>query len=63
VEAIANHIQKEYKGEPETAKAIRDLNLPMIPILNYPTTNSGGTIDPGEVFLWQQDVQEAKKRI
>jgi hypothetical protein len=30
VEAIANHVQKEYKGGPEIAKAIRQLNLPMI---------------------------------
>ncbi len=28
VEAIANHIQKDYKGGPEIAKALRDLSLP-----------------------------------
>ncbi len=28
VDAIANHIQKEHKGGPEIAKAIRDMNLP-----------------------------------
>jgi hypothetical protein len=28
VDATANHIQKEYEGGPEIAKAIRDLSLP-----------------------------------
>jgi hypothetical protein len=60
VEAIANHVQKEYNGGPEIMKAIRELSLPTIPIPNYPTANSRGTINPGEIFLWQQDVQEAK---
>jgi hypothetical protein len=59
VDAIANHIQKEYKGGPEIAKAIRDLHLPTITIPPYPATNP---VNPGEVFLWQQDVTEAKKR-
>jgi len=63
VDAIANHIQKEYKGGPEIAKAIRDLSLPTIVIPTYPTpATAGDPIDPGEVFLWQQDVTEAKKR-
>jgi hypothetical protein len=35
----------------------------MILIPNYPTANLGGNVDPGDVLLWQQDVQEAKKRI
>ena len=63
VDTIANHIQKEYKGRPEIAKAIRDMSLPTITIPTYPTPSaSGSPIDPGEVFLWQQDVTEAKKR-
>jgi hypothetical protein len=63
VDAMANHIQKEYKGGPEIAKAIRDLSLPTIVIPAYPTpATAGDPIDPGEVFLWQQDVTEAKKR-
>ena len=37
--------------------------VPTILIPNYLTASLGGTIDPGDVFLWQQDVQEAKKRI
>ncbi len=32
VDANANHIQKEYKGGPEIAKAIRDLSLRTIAI-------------------------------
>jgi hypothetical protein len=64
VDAIANHIQKEYKGGPEITKAIRDLSLPMIAILEYPRPSSTtAAINPGEVFLWQQDVTKAKKRI
>ncbi len=55
-------MQKEYKGGPKIAKAIRELSLPMIPIANYPTANLWAMINPGEVFLWQQDIQEAKKR-
>ncbi len=63
VDAIANHIQKEYKGGPEIAKAIRDMSLPKVAIPAYPTPSaSGSPIDPGVVFLWQQDVTEAKKR-
>ena len=63
VDAIANHTQKEYKGGPEIAKAIRDMSLPTIVIPAYPTpATAGDPIDPGEVFLWQQDVTEAKKR-
>ena len=63
VDTIANHIQKEYKGRPEIAKAIRDMSLPTITIPTYPTPSaSGSPIDPGEVFLWQQDVTKAKKR-
>ncbi len=63
VDAIANHVQKEYKGAPEIAKAIKELSLPMISIPNYLTANLRGNVDPGDVFLWQQNVQEAKKRI
>lgn len=63
MDAIENHIQKEYKGGPEIAKAIRNMSLPTIAIPSYPTpATAGDPIDPGEVFLWQQDVTEAKKR-
>ncbi len=62
VDAIANHIQKEYKGGTEIAKAIRDMSLPTITIPAYPTVTGAAAVDPGDVFLWQQDVTEAKKR-
>jgi hypothetical protein len=64
VNAISNHIQKEYKGVPEISKAIRDLSLPMIAIPEYPRLSlMTAAINPGEVFLWQRDITEAKKRI
>jgi hypothetical protein len=64
VDAIANNIQNEYKGGPEIAKAIRDLSLPTIVIPGYPRPSlMTAMIDPGEVFLRQQDVTKAKKRI
>ncbi len=40
------------------------MSLPTIAIPEYPRPSSTtAAIDPGEVFLWQQDVTEAKKRI
>ncbi len=64
VDAIANHTQKEYKRGPEIAKTIKELRLRMISIPDYPTAKAGATVvDPGDLFLWQQDVQESKKRI
>ena len=62
VEAIANHIQKDYKGGPDIAKALRDLSLPVISIPNYPT-RTGGVVDPGTEYLWKEDVKEAKRKI
>ncbi len=62
MDAIANHVQKEYKGGPKIAKAIEELSLPTIFFPNYQTVNSGGNVDPGDMFMWQQDVQVAKKR-
>ncbi len=61
-EAIANHLQKDYKGGLEIAKALQDLSLPMIDIPNYPT-GIGGTVDPRTIYLWQEDVKEAKRKI
>jgi hypothetical protein len=64
VDAIANHIQKDYKGGPVITKAIRDLSLPTIAIPEYPRPSSmTAAIEAGEVLLWQQDVTKAKKRI
>jgi hypothetical protein len=61
-EAIANHIQKDYKGGPEITKALRDLSLPVIDTPNYPTGISG-TVDPGTIYRWQEGVKEAKRKI
>ncbi len=64
MDAIANYIQKEYKGGPEIAKAIRDLSLPTTTIPKYSRPSlTTAAINPGEAFLWQQDVFKAKKRI
>ncbi len=63
-DAIANHVQKEYKGGSEMAKAIRELKLPQINIPVYPMPTGGAqTLAPGESYIWQQDVAEAKKKI
>ena len=54
VNVIANHIQKEYKGGPEIAKAVKELKLPTISDPGYPPAKAGAsTVDPGDV-LWQQ---------
>jgi len=64
VDDIANYIQKEYKRGLEIAKTITELRLWMISIPDYPTAKAGPTVvNPGDLFLWQQDVQESKKRI
>jgi hypothetical protein len=41
VDAIANHVQKEYKGGSEMAKTIRELKLPQIDIPVYPVPTGG----------------------
>jgi hypothetical protein len=38
------------------------VSLPVIDIPNYPT-GIGGTVDPGTIYLWQEDVKEAKRKI
>jgi hypothetical protein len=64
VDAIANHIQREYKGGADIAKAIKELSLPTLQVPGYPTAKAGATIvDPGEIFLSQQDVTAMKKQI
>ncbi len=64
VDAIANHTQREYKGGADIVKAIKELSLPTLRVPGYPTAKAGATIvDPGEIFLWQQDVALVKKQI
>jgi hypothetical protein len=53
VDAIANHIQREYKGGADIANAIKELSLPTLQVPGYPTAKAGVTVvDPREIFLW-----------
>ena len=45
VDMVANHIQRDYKGGPEIAKAIRDMILKTIVAPNYPSPGAGRVID------------------
>ncbi len=63
MDAVANHIQCNYKGGPKIAKAIRDMLLPTIVTPNYPTPVTGMVIDKGVKYIWQQEVLEALTRI
>ncbi len=44
LEAIANYVQHEYKGGLEIAMAMRDLLLPIIDLLDYPTPKPDKTM-------------------
>ncbi len=61
VDAIAIHIQREYKGGPNIAKAIRDLVLPSVSLPPHPTGTSSNPPDPREIYLWQQIITETNK--
>ncbi len=64
LEVIANYVQCEYKGGSDIAKAMRNLALPTFDLPDYPTPKPGKTmVNPGKIFLWQQEVQETKKQI
>ena len=64
VHAIANHIQREYKGGADIAKAIKELSTPNLANLGYPTIKTGATtVFAREKFLWQQDASTVKKKI
>jgi hypothetical protein len=62
VDAIAIHIQCEYKGGPNIAKAIRDLVLPSMSLPPYPTGTSSNPPDPEEIYLWQQSITKMNTR-
>jgi hypothetical protein len=63
LDAIAIHIQREYKGGPDIAKAIRDMILPTFTPPNYPTPEgTPPVIDPGKLYMWQQKAQAMEKR-
>jgi hypothetical protein len=64
VDAIANYIQREYKGGADIAKAIRALSLPTLQVPGYPKAKAGETaVDPRDVYIWQQYVAAVKKQI
>jgi hypothetical protein len=63
-DAIANHIQREYKGGVDIAKAIKVLSLPTLQVPGYPKAKAGETaVNPGDIYIWQQDVASVKKQI
>ncbi len=64
VNAVANNIQREYKGGADIAKAIKGLSLPTLQVPGYPKAKAGETVvDPRDVYIWQQDVAAVKKQI
>ena len=64
VNAVANFIQREYKGGDNFAKAIKALSLPTLQVPGYPKAKAGETVvDPGDIYIWQQDVAVVKKQI
>jgi hypothetical protein len=64
VDAIANHIQREYKGGVDIAKPIKVLSLPTLQVPGYPKAKAGETaVNPGDVYIWQQDVATVKNQI
>ena len=64
VNSIANYIQREYKCGANIAKAIKEFSLPSLQILGFPKARTGETfLDPGDIYLWQQDAAAVKKQI
>ena len=52
VDAIANHIQREYKGGVDIAKAIKVLSLLALLVPGYPKAKAGETtVDPGDIYV------------
>ncbi len=52
VDAIANYIQREYKGGADIAKAIKALSLPNLQVPGYPKAKAGETaVDPEDVYV------------
>ena len=64
VDAIANYIQREYKGGADITKAIKVLSLPTLQVPGYPKAKAGETaVDPGDIYIWQQNAAAVKKQI
>ena len=63
VDVIANHIQRKYKGgaDIDIAKAIEALSLSTLQVPGYPNAKTGETaVNPGDIYIWQQDVAVVK---
>ncbi len=64
VDAIAYHIQREYKREANITNAIKELSLPTLQVPGFPKAKTGETVvNPGDIYLWQQDAATVKKQI
>jgi hypothetical protein len=63
LEVIANYVQREYKGGPEIATAIRELKMRMLNLPPYLVGTMGSPPDQGGIFFWKQDVQDMKKKL
>jgi len=64
IDVVANYIQREYKDGADIAKAIKALSLPTLQVPGYPKAKAGETaIDPGDLYIWQQDIAAVKKQI
>jgi hypothetical protein len=63
LDAIAIHIQRDYKRGANIAKVIRDLVLPTFPLPTYPFPEGNpAVIDPAKQYMWQQKAQATEKR-
>jgi hypothetical protein len=62
LEAIAIHLQQEYKGGPDIAKGIRDLVLPTFASPTYPLPEgSPVVVNKGKKYILQQQAQATEK--
>ena len=62
VDVIANHIQKEYKGGPKIAKAVKEVKLPTISIPGYPTAKAGLPLSIQETYSFGNKTSKRPKR-
>jgi hypothetical protein len=63
LDAIANYVQRGYKGGPKIAEAMRELQMGTMSLPSFPVGTTGSPPDQGVIFIWQQDVQGMKKKI
>jgi len=65
LEGLALHIQSTYTNGSSIAKSIRDLELVVIDVDDYPTAPDGSGPDQRQIHLWQQtvNVQVKEQRV